>query len=105
MTLIEVLISAAIIVLICIASAELIRTHYFALERVSAYTSDLFALQGKLEELRATPFDVLSSLGEIDIAQGKITITKVRDDLLKIDAVLYRGRGEPLRLTTMRSRY
>jgi len=98
-TLIEVLISAAILTTILASFAYLTKTGVASISTNKEYLKALNMAQSKMEEIRATQFD------QIKNGSG-VMVRNVSSDLLEIKIISpWREDKPPIELITLRSKY
>jgi hypothetical protein len=106
--LVEVLVSAFVLLAVISSSIMLFRSAQLSLKRAESGLSAVYLLQGQMEELRAIEFSALLPLNNttFDGEKGRISVEKISDDLCLIDVSYQRDKvKKPMSLTTFRSKY
>ena len=107
-TLLEVLISALILVLVFSSSLMLLKYCFQGVANVTEFTSSVYLVQSKMEELRPRSFDDLVLIGEesFDGGKGLLKVSKVTGDLALVEIKYdWDLKKAPIRVATFTSRY
>jgi type II secretory pathway pseudopilin PulG len=100
-TLIEVLVSATILILVFSAISSLVIFSLRQADRLESLLSSQYLLQARLEEIRTLPFADLPALDgrSFDGGKGLIKTSNVASDLILVEL------NHDVSISTLRSRY
>ena len=107
-TLVELLVAAILLPVILSFFLAIIKVSANAYQREKVWAQTSFALRSQMEKLRITPFEQVaqSNGGSFLSGAGKITITPLASDLLKIELRLQPNPTRPpTTLYSLRSSY
>ncbi len=107
-TLLEVLISALILVLVFSSSLMLLKYCFRGAVNVTEFTSSVSLVQSKMEELKSFSFEDIILIGErsFDDGRGTLKVVMVSSDLAQIEvSYSWNPKRAPIRVATFRSRY
>jgi prepilin-type N-terminal cleavage/methylation domain-containing protein len=108
LTLIEVIVALSLFLAATVAFSYLLKLGAGTVRTSEHLTEASYSLQAKMEEIKACPFEDLTALNgaAFNGGKGKISITPVLADLVKIELELkWDPQKLPLRICTLRSVY
>jgi prepilin-type N-terminal cleavage/methylation domain-containing protein len=107
-TLIELLVAASLFLAAVTGFSYLLKAGSDTVASANELEQAVYAIQSKMEEVRAYPFDKLVYLnnGTFADGRGRVTAVAAMVDLVRIDLELVWAENKNrLRLTTLRSKY
>ena len=107
-TLVELVVAISLFLVATVAFGSLLKLGAGTVKTSGHLTEAVYSLQAKMEEIKARPFNNLAPLNgsTFNGGKGKISITTVLADLVKIELELkWDPHKLPLKTCTLRSSY
>jgi len=106
--LVELLVAISIFVISSLAFTYILKSGAATANSSAELTRAVYFLQAEIENIRATPVEMLATLNGQDFANGngKIRVASILSDLLQIELKLsWDPKRLPLKAVTLRSKY